>query len=93
LRAGGTRQRCGVDEDLILLNPGPACTSTRVKDALLRGDLCHREPEFGEVLARIRGEGDGFAHSRGHGRCGGKRRGAVLGGFRYRGPFSHSQLS
>lgn len=46
----------GVDEELILLNPGPACTSARVKNALLRGDLCHREPEFGELLARIRAE-------------------------------------
>lgn len=41
-------------EELILLNPGPACTSQRVKDALLRGDLCHREPEFSELLARLR---------------------------------------
>lgn len=45
-----------MDEELILLNPGPACTSQRVKDALLRGDLCHREPEFGELLARIRAD-------------------------------------
>jgi 2-aminoethylphosphonate-pyruvate transaminase len=45
---------CEVDENLILLNPGPACTSQRVKDALLRGDLCHREPEFGELLAELR---------------------------------------
>lgn len=43
-----------VDEELILLNPGPACTSQRVKDALLGGDLCHREPEFSELLARLR---------------------------------------
>ena len=34
----------------ILLNPGPACTSPRVRQALLRGDLCHREPEFAELL-------------------------------------------
>ncbi|WP_431897736.1 pyridoxal-phosphate-dependent aminotransferase family protein [Nonomuraea sp. bgisy101] len=43
-----------MDEELILLNPGPACTSQRVKDALLRGDLCHREPEFTDLLFRIR---------------------------------------
>ena len=43
-----------MNSDLVLLNPGPACTSQRVKDALLRGDLCHREPEFAELLARIR---------------------------------------
>ena len=33
----------------VLLNPGPACTSPRVRQALLRGDLCHREPEFAEL--------------------------------------------
>ncbi|MGI5164607.1 pyridoxal-phosphate-dependent aminotransferase family protein [Spirillospora sp. CA-253888] len=45
-----------MDDELILLNPGPACTSRRVKDALLRGDLCHREPEFGALLARLRAD-------------------------------------
>lgn len=45
-----------MDDELILLNPGPACTSQRVKDAMSRGDLCHREPEFGELLARLRAE-------------------------------------
>jgi len=45
-----------VDDELILLNPGPACTSQRVKDAMLRGDLCHREPEFGELLAGLRAD-------------------------------------
>jgi 2-aminoethylphosphonate-pyruvate transaminase len=43
-----------MDEELILLNPGPACTSQRVKNAMLRGDLCHREPEFSELLTRLR---------------------------------------
>lgn len=38
----------------VLLNPGPAGTSERVKNALLRGDLCHREPEFVELLNRLR---------------------------------------
>lgn len=28
----------------ILLNPGPANTSRRVREALLTPDLCHREP-------------------------------------------------
>src|SRR5579884_1519704 len=42
------------DEPLVLLNPGPACTTQRVRDALGRGDLCHRESEFGELLADIR---------------------------------------
>lgn len=43
-----------VDEPLVLLNPGPACTTERVRGALGRGDMCHREPEFGELLASIR---------------------------------------
>ena len=36
----------------VLLNPGPACTSPRVRNALLRGDLCHREPEVSHLLLR-----------------------------------------
>lgn len=43
-----------LDDDLVLLTPGPAGTSRRVKDALLRGDLCHREPEFAALLGRLR---------------------------------------
>ncbi|MEY9893292.1 2-aminoethylphosphonate-pyruvate transaminase [Catenulispora sp. MAP5-51] len=39
---------------LVLLNPGPACTTDRVRAALGRGDWCHREPEFSELLASIR---------------------------------------
>jgi 2-aminoethylphosphonate-pyruvate transaminase len=39
---------------LVLLNPGPAGTSDRVRDALGRGDWCHREPEFSELLGSIR---------------------------------------
>jgi 2-aminoethylphosphonate-pyruvate transaminase len=34
----------------VLLNPGPACTTERVRAALLRGDLCHRESEFSDLL-------------------------------------------
>jgi 2-aminoethylphosphonate-pyruvate transaminase len=43
-----------VDAELVLLNPGPARTSQRVRQALLRGDLCHREPEFAALLLRLR---------------------------------------
>jgi len=39
---------------MILLNPGPVNVSPRVTAALGRGDLCHREPEFGALLASIR---------------------------------------
>lgn len=34
-----------------LLNPGPVTLTPRVREALLREDLCHREPEF-EALHR-----------------------------------------
>jgi len=39
---------------IILLNPGPVCTSERVRNALLRGDMCHREREFSEILNGVR---------------------------------------
>lgn len=38
----------------ILLNPGPVNVSPRVQQALLRGDLCHREEEFSALLVSIR---------------------------------------
>jgi 2-aminoethylphosphonate-pyruvate transaminase len=38
----------------ILLNPGPANTSPRVRQALMTPDLCHREPEFFEVMRECR---------------------------------------
>jgi 2-aminoethylphosphonate-pyruvate transaminase len=38
----------------VLLNPGPANTSARVRQALLTPDLCHREPEFFEVMRECR---------------------------------------
>lgn len=41
-------------EQLILLNPGPANTSAAVKQAMLRGDWCHREREFVDLLAALR---------------------------------------
>ncbi|MDZ7735844.1 MAG: 2-aminoethylphosphonate aminotransferase [Gammaproteobacteria bacterium] len=40
----------------LLLNPGPVTLSTRVRQALLRPDLCHREPEFSELQTGIRTE-------------------------------------
>ena len=39
---------------MILLNPGPVNVSPRVTAALARGDMCHREPEANELLARVR---------------------------------------
>ena len=38
----------------ILLNPGPVTLSTRVRQALLRDDLCHREEEFAHLQNGIR---------------------------------------
>jgi 2-aminoethylphosphonate-pyruvate transaminase len=39
---------------MILLNPGPVNVSERVRKALLRPDICHREGEFSELLRGIR---------------------------------------
>ena len=38
----------------ILLNPGPVNVSPRVRQSLLRGDLCHREEEFADLLVAVR---------------------------------------
>ena len=38
----------------LLLNPGPVNLSERVRNALLRPDLCHREPEFSGLQNNIR---------------------------------------
>lgn len=38
----------------ILLNPGPVNISERVRQALLRPDLCHREKEFSVLQSSIR---------------------------------------
>ncbi len=38
---------------MILLNPGPVNVSERVRQALLRPDICHRESEFSDMLLRI----------------------------------------
>ena len=39
---------------MVLLNPGPVNVSKRVKEALLKGDLCHREAEFSNLQNSIR---------------------------------------
>lgn len=38
----------------VLLNPGPVNISPKVRQALSRPDICHREPEFQELLLSIR---------------------------------------
>lgn len=40
----------------ILLNPGPACTTPTVRNAMVTPDLCHREPEFFAVMRWVRDE-------------------------------------
>lgn len=37
----------------ILLNPGPATTSARVKASLVQPDICPREKEFGVLLSEV----------------------------------------
>jgi len=39
---------------MILLNPGPVNVSPRVRAALAREDICHREPEFSDLQQSIR---------------------------------------
>ena len=41
-------------QQYVLLNPGPVNVSSRVQQALLRGDLCHREEEFADLLVANR---------------------------------------
>ena len=42
------------EREWVLLNPGPANTSPRVRRALLTPDLCHREPEFFDMMRDCR---------------------------------------
>jgi 2-aminoethylphosphonate-pyruvate transaminase len=57
-----------VSEELkqyVLLNPGPACTTPTVRQALVTPDLCHREPEFYSVMKEVREEIADLAGGRG----------------------------
>jgi 2-aminoethylphosphonate-pyruvate transaminase len=42
------------EREWVLLNPGPANTTRSVREALVTPDLCHREPEFFEVMRECR---------------------------------------
>ncbi len=46
--------RPGDDAPALLLNPGPVNVTARVARALLRGDLCHREPEYDHLQQEVR---------------------------------------
>ena len=39
---------------MVLLNPGPVNTSDRVRNAMLRGDICHREDDFSKIQQGVR---------------------------------------
>ncbi|MCQ4575457.1 MAG: 2-aminoethylphosphonate--pyruvate transaminase [Candidatus Brocadiales bacterium] len=39
---------------MVLLNPGPVNTSDKVRNALLRGDICHREDDFSRIQRNVR---------------------------------------
>jgi len=43
------------DREWVLLNPGPANTTASVRAALVMPDLCHREPEYFDMMRRCRG--------------------------------------
>lgn len=47
----GSRRR---HRERILLNPGPTVVTDRVHRAVGGPDLCHREPEYGEIAADVR---------------------------------------
>jgi len=38
----------------VLMNPGPVLVDRRVRKALTGADLCHREPEFAELMTSVR---------------------------------------
>ncbi len=40
----------------LLLNPGPVSLTPRVRNALLRDDMCHREPDFAELMLSLKTE-------------------------------------
>src|SRR5258708_8856056 len=44
------------DREWILLNPGPANSTPAVRAALVMPDLCHREPEYFDMMRRCRAE-------------------------------------
>lgn len=43
-----------VKRPTILLNPGPVVLTERVRQALMREDLCHREPEFAALCLEVK---------------------------------------
>lgn len=47
------QQRPTKNQRLILLNPGPVTLTERVRNALVAGDWCHREPEFAALIRDI----------------------------------------
>ncbi len=53
--AGTSEAKTGAAEHgMRLLNPGPVTMTERVRRALASEDVCHREPEFRELVASVR---------------------------------------
>ena len=46
--------RSRAHRERVLLNPGPAVVSDRIHRAVAGPDLCHREPEYSQIFARVR---------------------------------------
>jgi len=46
--------RSRAHRERVLLNPGPAVVSDRIHRAVAGPDLCHREPEYSDLFARVR---------------------------------------
>jgi 2-aminoethylphosphonate-pyruvate transaminase len=42
------------NRERVLLNPGPAVVTDRIHRAVAGPDLCHREPEYTDMFARVR---------------------------------------
>jgi 2-aminoethylphosphonate-pyruvate transaminase len=49
----GHSQKIAQPPELVLLNPGPVLTSARVRQAMARVDVCHRDEAFSDVLDRL----------------------------------------
>jgi 2-aminoethylphosphonate-pyruvate transaminase len=48
------RNEMRTEGKICLLNPGPVTLTRRVRQALLRPELCHREPEFAALQTEVR---------------------------------------
>ncbi len=54
VRRAAAKPKTAAPRRTILLNPGPVTLTERVRRSLLKEDLCHREPEFAELVLDIK---------------------------------------